>query len=62
MAVRASREGTAWTALMALAVASRLWSLEARAMSHDESIHAYNAFQLYDSGAYRHERVSKERQ
>jgi uncharacterized protein (TIGR03663 family) len=57
MAVRASWEGTAWTALMALAVASRLWSLGARAMSHDESIHAYNAFQLYDSGAYRHEPV-----
>ncbi len=40
--------------IFVLAVASRFWDLGARAMSHDESLHALYSFYLYDGTGYTH--------
>ena len=47
-------ETIAWIVLMLLAVVSRFYDLGARAMSHDESLHALYSFYLYDNGNYDH--------
>jgi uncharacterized protein (TIGR03663 family) len=53
--LRNPREALAWLALLLVAVASRLADLGARAMNHDESLHAFYSFQLLSSGSYRHD-------
>jgi uncharacterized protein (TIGR03663 family) len=50
-----SREQAAWGAVLLLAGLSRFAELGSRAMSHDESIHAFLAFKLYQTGFYRHD-------
>jgi uncharacterized protein (TIGR03663 family) len=41
-------------AIFLLAVVSRFWDLGARAMSHDESLHALYSFYLYNGSGYVH--------
>jgi uncharacterized protein (TIGR03663 family) len=52
--VRVHWETLAWAALFTLAVVSRFYDLGARAMSHDESLHAVYSLELYRSGNYQH--------
>ena len=52
-------ESNSWTiapylGLMAVAAAMRLWDLGLRAMHHDESLHAYYAWNLYGGNGYQH--------
>ena len=54
-AVPITRESIAWAGLVAATVASRFFDLGARAMGHDESLHAIFSFRLLQSGAYRHD-------
>lgn len=44
----------AWAALFVLAVATRFYDLGARVMSHDESLHTYYSWELYDFGKFEH--------
>jgi uncharacterized protein (TIGR03663 family) len=53
--IRAPRETIAWLALLGVAMVSRFVDLDARAMSHDESLHAFYSFQLFNTGVYRHD-------
>ena len=48
-------ERLAWLILVVVAGLSRFVNLGVRAMSHDESMHAYFSFLLYDTGSYRHD-------
>ena len=41
--------------LLLLAIGSRFWDLGARALHHDESLHAFYSFELYDKGIYEHD-------
>jgi uncharacterized protein (TIGR03663 family) len=50
-----TREQVAWGVVLLLAGLSRFADLGTRAMSHDESIHAFLAFKLYQAGFYRHD-------
>ena len=52
--VRVNWETMAWVALLVLAVVSRFYDLGARAMSHDESLHAVYSLELYRTGNYQH--------
>ena len=47
-------EAAAWAALVVLAFGFRLWDLGARAMHHDESLHAYYSYQLLQGNGYEH--------
>ncbi|MEM7127723.1 MAG: flippase activity-associated protein Agl23 [Chloroflexota bacterium] len=47
-------ENVAWVVILLLAVITRFYDLGARAMSHDESLHALYSFYLYDHGDYTH--------
>ncbi len=47
-------EKVIYLAIFVLAVASRFWDLGARAMSHDESLHALYSFYLYNGTGYTH--------
>src|SRR5262245_24361792 len=49
------REALAWVGLLVVAALSRFIDLGARAMSHDESLHAYYSWQLFVTGVYRHD-------
>ena len=44
-----------YAALMVVAAVMRLWDLDLRAMHHDESLHAYFAFQLSSGAGYQHD-------
>jgi predicted membrane-bound mannosyltransferase len=44
-----------WGGVLLLAGLSRFVDLGRRAMSHDESLHAFLAFKLYQVGSYRHD-------
>jgi len=48
-------EKLAWAALLIIAVLSRTIGLGARAMSHDESLHAVYSWQLYDGRGFQHQ-------
>lgn len=50
-------EKTAWLALLAVAVVSRFAGLADRSMSHDESEHAWFAYNLYSGAGYQHSPV-----
>lgn len=43
-----------YTLIFIVAMISRLWDLGARVMSHDESLHTYYSYQLYDHGDFDH--------
>lgn len=53
-AVTASWEALAWIGIFLLGVATRFYDLGARAMSHDESLHALYSYYLYANGNYDH--------
>lgn len=52
--VQVNWETVAWAVILILAVVSRFYDLGARAMSHDESLHAVYSLDLYRSGNYQH--------
>ena len=47
-------EKAIYLVIFLLAVASRFWDLGARAMSHDESLHALYSYYLYNGAGYTH--------
>ena len=47
-------EAASYAALMAAAAAMRLWDLGSRAMHHDESLHAFFSWLLYQGDGYVH--------
>jgi uncharacterized protein (TIGR03663 family) len=47
-------EKAIWFTIFLLAVVSRFWDLGARAMSHDESLHALYSYYLYNGSGYTH--------
>ena len=47
-------DATAYAALVVLGFGFRLWDLGARAMHHDESLHAYYSYQLLQGNGYEH--------
>lgn len=51
---RVNWETVAWTALLIISVVSRFYDVGARAMSHDESLHAVYSYELYKTGKYVH--------
>ncbi len=53
--VLANRELVAVLCLMALAAALRLWGVDAKALHHDESLHAQYSWYLYDGAGYKHD-------
>ncbi|HVR28070.1 MAG TPA: flippase activity-associated protein Agl23, partial [Thermoanaerobaculia bacterium] len=50
-------EVLAWLLLLAAATLLRFWDLGSRVMTHDESIHAFYAFELLRKGTYVHDPV-----
>ena len=52
--VRVNWETVAWVALLLITVVTRFYDVGARAMSHDESLHAVYSFELYRTGNYVH--------
>lgn len=48
-------EKTLYVVLIILALATRLWGLGWRAMSHDESLHVVYAYKLYSGEGYQHD-------
>lgn len=48
-------ERPAWLLLIVAAAWARLWDLGVRAMTHDESLHGFYAFQLLSQGTYQHD-------
>ncbi len=53
--LRLDGEKIAWIALVSVALLTRTIMLGARAMSHDESLHAVYSFQLFDGRGYQHQ-------
>jgi uncharacterized protein (TIGR03663 family) len=49
------RERWLWSCLLAVNVLTHLASLGARAVSHDESLHAYYSYELATTGRYQHD-------
>ena len=47
-------EAIAWVTLIVVAFGFRFWDLGARAMHHDESLHAYYSYQLLQGNGYEH--------
>ncbi len=47
-------EKTLYLVFILLAIASRFWLLGERVMSHDESLHTYYSWNLYQGGGYTH--------
>lgn len=47
-------ETIAYLIIFAVALISRFWDVGARVMSHDESLHTYYSWKLYDSGDFQH--------
>lgn len=47
-------ETIAWILLLLVAIVSRYYDLGARAMSHDESLHAHFSYVLYNEGRFEH--------
>ncbi len=52
--LRLDWEKALYVLILVLAVLSRLWDLGARAISHDESLHAYYAWELYRGQGFQH--------
>ena len=53
-AMRVNWETVAWVTLIAVAFVLRIYDVGARAMSHDESLHALYSYYLYNEGRYEH--------
>ena len=53
--LRLDWEKTLWIVLIVLAIATRLWGLGWRAMSHDESLHTVYSHKLYSGIGYQHD-------
>ncbi len=53
--LRLDGEKVAWIVLVVVALLTRTILLGARAMSHDESLHAVYSFQLFDGRGYQHQ-------
>ncbi len=53
--LRPNLEHVVYLVLIVLAVATRFWDLGARAMSHDESLHALFSWKLYAGEGYEHD-------
>jgi uncharacterized protein (TIGR03663 family) len=53
--ISATWERVAWCCIAGLAFWTRLVDLGVRAMSHDESMHAYYSYLLYATGSYQHD-------
>jgi uncharacterized protein (TIGR03663 family) len=53
--LRGRTELLAWTALLAVNVLTHFWSLGERAMSHDESLHAFYSHELAAKGEFKHD-------
>ena len=53
--VRWDVEKLAWAALLVIALLSRTIGLGDRAMSHDESLHSYYSWKLYDGQGFQHQ-------
>ena len=49
-----SWEVVGYTALLLTAAVMRLWDLGSRAMHHDESLHAFYSWQLYNGSGFQH--------
>ncbi len=47
-------EKAVYLAILLVAIVSRFWDLGARAMSHDESLHALYSYYLYNGTGYQH--------
>ena len=52
--VALSWETLAWVGIFLAGVVTRFYNLGARAMSHDESLHALSSYYLYANGNYDH--------
>ena len=52
--LKPSWEKAFYLAILVIAVATRFWDLGARAMSHDESLHALYSYYLYNGTGYQH--------
>jgi uncharacterized protein (TIGR03663 family) len=52
--LRLTWEKVAYVVIFAVAVITRFWDLGARAMSHDESLHALYSYYLYNGTGYAH--------
>jgi uncharacterized protein (TIGR03663 family) len=52
--LRPNWEKAIYVAIFLIAVASRFWDIGARAMSHDESLHALYSYYLYSGSGYVH--------
>jgi len=52
--LKPSWEKAFYLIILMLAVATRFWDLGARALSHDESLHALYSFYLYNGTGYQH--------
>src|SRR5512136_1367737 len=48
-------EKVIWLGIIALTLVTRLWDLGDRAMSHDESLHTYYSWKLFDGQGYQHD-------
>ena len=48
-------------ALMLLGLVLRFWDLGAKAFHHDESLHAFYAWRLYDGQGYQHDAQQRRR-
>lgn len=47
-------EVAVYTLILIAAIVTRFWDLGARVMSHDESLHTYYSWKLYDAGDFQH--------
>jgi predicted membrane-bound mannosyltransferase/DNA-binding beta-propeller fold protein YncE len=53
--LRVNWELVGWLALLAATLATRLWFLGQRAMSHDESLHTFYSWRLFNGEGYVHD-------
>jgi uncharacterized protein (TIGR03663 family) len=53
--LRGRTEAAAWAVLIALNLLTHFWSLGERAMSHDESLHAFYSHELAVKGEFKHD-------
>ncbi len=53
--IQVNRELLAYVGLMLVAVGFRFWDLGARALHHDESLHSWTAWKLFEGQGYQHE-------
>jgi len=52
--LRLTWEAAAYVSLLAVGVGMRFWDLGSRALHHDESLHGFYSYQLYQGNGYEH--------